>query len=375
MFLVVLSFSALTGCNGFFVDSNSSSNNSSSGGGSGSGGTTTTTPTAKFAFVANGANNTGTGTVSAYTVNTSSGALTATSGSPFAAATGPNSIVADAAGKFVYVANQSGGVSAYTVNRSTGVLTAITGSPFPTGSAPAGIAIDPAAKFLYVANAGSSNISGYSIDPTSGALTAFSGTIATGGTPDSIQVDPDSRFVYVGLHSGGVQLFKIGADGTLANVKTTATTPCGRAASIVFDSKYRFMYVTDGETGICAYAINANSGDFSPITSSLVPTGNNPVALALSPNGAQIFAVNHDDDTVSEFGVAADGSIAEVTGSPFPTGKHPIALAVDPASKFLYVVNDTDNNISVLTIGSSGALTAGAAVAAGTQPQAIAVTQ
>jgi 6-phosphogluconolactonase len=376
LFIALLSFSLLTGCNGFFVDSNSTSSSGNNNGGSNNGGgTTPTTPTAKYAFVANGANNTGTGTVSAYTVNTTSGALTAVTGSPFSAATGPNSIVSDSGGKFVYVANQSGGVSAYTVNRSTGVLAPITGSPFATGSAPTAIAIDAAAKFLYVANRGASTISGYSVNSTSGVLTPFAGTISTGNTPVSIQVDPTSRFVYVGLLTGGVQYFKIGTDGTLTNVKTTSTSPCGRAASIVFDSKYRFMYVTDGETGICAYAINANSGDFTAITSQLAATGNNPVMLTLSPNGTQLFAVNYGDDNVSEFGVSSDGSITEVTGSPFNTGKHPIALAVDPANKFLYVVNDTDNNISVFTIGSSGALTAGTAVSAGTQPQAIVVTQ
>jgi DNA-binding beta-propeller fold protein YncE len=65
----------------------------------------------------------------------------------------PYGIAVDPMGKFVYVANQRGSnVSAYTINPSTGALAAVSGSPFAAGSTAEGVAVDPMGKFLYVAN-------------------------------------------------------------------------------------------------------------------------------------------------------------------------------------------------------------------------------
>ena len=58
-----------------------------------------------------------------------------------------------------------GYVSGYSVDASTGALTAIPGKPFATGLGPLGdIAVTPSGKFLYVTNYGSGDISGYSVD-------------------------------------------------------------------------------------------------------------------------------------------------------------------------------------------------------------------
>ena len=50
--------------------------------------------------------------------------------------------------QFAYVANQnSSNVSGYTINATTGALTAIAGSPFPAGALPGSVAVDPTGKF------------------------------------------------------------------------------------------------------------------------------------------------------------------------------------------------------------------------------------
>ena len=75
--------------------------------------------------------------VSAYSVNTTTGALTPIAGSPFAIGTGPGTLSIDSSGYFAYLANHgSGGVSAFSINATTGALTAIAGSPFATGANP-----------------------------------------------------------------------------------------------------------------------------------------------------------------------------------------------------------------------------------------------
>src|SRR2546428_4586576 len=94
-------------------------------------------PVRFFAYVANNTNTVG--SVSAYTIDGNSGALSAVPGSPFASGANPNSItVANSAGaaRFAYVSNSaSGNISGYSVNATTGALTALTGSLFPAAGA------------------------------------------------------------------------------------------------------------------------------------------------------------------------------------------------------------------------------------------------
>jgi uncharacterized repeat protein (TIGR01451 family) len=165
-------------------------------------------PTGKFAYVANG----NSANISAYTINPSTGALTAIAGSPFPAGSTPSSVVVDPTGKFAYVANfSSANVSAYTINPSTGALTDIVGSPFPTFDTPISLVVDPTGKFAYVANRGSNNVSGYTINPSTGALTPIAGSpFSAGSEPFSVVVDPTGNFAYVAnSFSGNVSGYAI----------------------------------------------------------------------------------------------------------------------------------------------------------------------
>ena len=125
------------------------------------------------------------GHVSAFAIDTITGALTAVDGSPFSAGRAPKGIAADPSGKFAYVANQGeSSISAFAIDPATGALTAIAGSPFAAGNFPLSIAIDPAGKFAYTANAVSEDVSAFTIDAATGALTAITGSpFAAGGYP------------------------------------------------------------------------------------------------------------------------------------------------------------------------------------------------
>jgi 6-phosphogluconolactonase (cycloisomerase 2 family) len=90
-------------------------------------------PSGKFAYVINDGTN-----VTAFSVNTTSGELTLvgnvdTGISPFA-------LAVDSSGKFLYVTNQTdGNVSAYTINSATGALIPVVGSPFAAANSPVSI--------------------------------------------------------------------------------------------------------------------------------------------------------------------------------------------------------------------------------------------
>ncbi len=187
----------------------------------------TVDPSGKFAYVANQVSY----NVSAYTINSITGVLTAVAGSPFATAGSANSVTVDPTGKFVYVANQIGGISAFTINATSGVLTPVSGSPFATGGLyAAAITIAPSGKFAYVAHDGSSNISAFNIDPASGALSAVVGSpFAAGiGSLRTVSVDPSGKFVYVASYNSAVPplaaAFSIDVStGALTSIGTVAT--------------------------------------------------------------------------------------------------------------------------------------------------------
>jgi 6-phosphogluconolactonase (cycloisomerase 2 family) len=80
--------------------------------------------------------------VAAYSITPTSGALTlAVSG--VAAGVFPVSLALDPSGDFAYIANDtSNTVSVYTVDTTSGALTQITGSPFAAGDGARAVAID-----------------------------------------------------------------------------------------------------------------------------------------------------------------------------------------------------------------------------------------
>jgi 6-phosphogluconolactonase len=131
------------------------------------------TPDGKFVVVVNQATN----SVSVFSLNSGTGALTEVSGSPFATGNLPNPVAIDPSGKFVFVGNTgAGSLSAYTID-SAGSLTPVTGTPIPLGTnaQPSSIAVDPAGKFVYVSIV-PKQVAGFALDPSTGVLTPITGS-------------------------------------------------------------------------------------------------------------------------------------------------------------------------------------------------------
>jgi 6-phosphogluconolactonase len=92
------------------------------------------------------------------------GSLKEVSGSPYAVGTGPNGVVLDTTGSYVYVANKgSNNISAFTLTAASGKLTAIAGSPFASGGQlPTALVNDNSKKFVAVINSGANGTGGNS---------------------------------------------------------------------------------------------------------------------------------------------------------------------------------------------------------------------
>jgi 6-phosphogluconolactonase len=127
------------------------------------------------------------GNISGFDIDPNSGALTKILGSPFTATggSGPTQLAIDPGGKFVYATTpgSSDSIWCFTIDSTTGQLTAVPSSPF---SLPAGelfAVFDPAGGHFYIGSS-SGAIEGYSSNPSTGVLTTVpSSPFSTGTAP------------------------------------------------------------------------------------------------------------------------------------------------------------------------------------------------
>ena len=105
-----------------------------------------------------------------------------------------------------------------------------------------------------------------------------------------------------------------------------------------------FVYVTSalaagpnsyGEVNV--FEINSESGRMRQIPTSPFPSGGrNPVAEAVSPDQADLYVINHDDNTIVQFAIGTDGKLYPQNTVNTP-GIFPLAVAT--SGNFLFVVD------------------------------------
>lgn len=136
----------------------------------------TTDPAGRYLYAANYS---APGRVFVYTINSISGVLAQIAGLGPGFSTvndGPDSILVDPKSRFLYVGNQTpSNLAGFTIDSSTGGLTAMSGSPFAgfTGA----LAMDPAGTYLYSGTGG--NVRAFSVNVSTGVPTLI-GTVTAG---------------------------------------------------------------------------------------------------------------------------------------------------------------------------------------------------
>jgi len=290
----------------------------------------TVDPSGKFAYVASSGNvwDIDFGSVLTYTINPTTGALTSTTGGINATGINGtpeffNSVAVDPSGKFAYAADGGafpagsfGGlssVSMYTINSTTGALTS-TGM-IAAGAGPDSVAVDPAGKFAYVTNFESNDVSMYTIDATTGAL-APTGTIAAGPGPVSVAVDPAGKFAYVANWTydteGSVSMYTI--DATTGALTFIGSIAAGTSAfSVAVDPAGKFAYVAnwtgnDTEGSVSMYTIDATTGVLTP--SGTIATELSPTSIVIHPSGKFAYVTNSGSNSVSMYSIdSATGTL------------------------------------------------------------------
>ena len=287
-------------------------------------------PTGKFLYAVN---ENGDGTVSAFALEASGGALTHLNHQSSRGG-GPCHLSVDRRGKNVLVANYNTGSIAVLPIGADGRLGAATSTAQHEGSGPDKgrqegphahwIAPDAAERFAITADLGLDRLLVYRFDADHGAITpnapAFARS-APGAGPRHAAFHPDGRHLYViNELNSTVAAYDYDLErGTLSATQTLPTLPAdfrgnSSTAEIAVDPSGRFLYGSNrGHDSIAAFAIDAKSGRLSAL--GIEPTrGKTPRNFAIDPSGSFLLAANQDSNTVVVF------RIDPQTGRLAPTG-------------------------------------------------------
>lgn len=318
--------------------------------------------------------------ISAFSVDTN-GSLSPVPGSPFA--TGgqgiygypyahsiysPNRIIV--VNNFLYASNSaSNNVSAFTIDTATGVLTAVRANPFPTNAyddaynSGISLAATPDGKFLYAGSTGfGGQITIFSMDPTTGALTMVGASpVAAGGPVYSLKVSPDGKFLAVALYqTHQIAVFAIQTNGTLQAVANSPfTLSSGSPTSVDINCADTLLFAGGNSGNIYAFNI-ASDGQLSAVSGSPFATGvSSNWVVALSADDNTLFSSTPGSNTVNAFAVGSDGSLT-VPGSFAGAGSgafNPGGLSVSGDGLLLYAadtaVTGGFGGISTFTLGGA----------------------
>jgi YVTN family beta-propeller protein len=312
-----------------------------------------------------------------FSLSASNGDLSPVGAGTVGSGSQPSGVAVDPAGKYVYAVNiVSDNVSMYTIDPTTGALTA--NGTIASGNDPVQITVDPTGRYAYVVNrnlaASTGSISQYTIN-ASGQLVA-NGTVTIGNRPHGITIEPLGRYAYVANRtSGTIEAFAIGADGKLTSL---GTVPKANAMYLAADPSGRFLYSANNVAQtVSQWSIGSNGTLISSGPDLFL--GGTIRGITVDATGRFVHAADFNNNIMHWYAInqttgvlGSHGSLA-LPGGPFI---QPEMIATDPQGKFLYSANSGNNTVTIFNIDSStGALSILRSVAAGAAPLGIAVSR
>jgi 6-phosphogluconolactonase len=272
--------------------------------------------------------------------------------------------------QFLYASDtQNAQIDGFSINQTTGALTALSGSPFATGTlsfpgalaAPPGdLGSSPGSSLLYAADSGTIDM--FTIS-AAGVPTALSGSPYVPEAGFSIVVDPSGNFLYAADDDppGGIFAFTTDSTGVLAAVPDSPFTIPGQTVvdslpiGVTDTGSYVYAALSQANQ-IAAFSIVSGTGALTPVPNSPFPAGTAPTAVVAAGNF--LYAINSSDGTISGYSInSTNGVLTPLSGSPFAIVG--FSLATDYVGQHLYVAGLTGlTGIQEFSVDStSGALT------------------
>ena len=296
-----------------------------------------------------------TNSVSAFAVD-AGGVLTSVPGSPFSTGGAGANVLCAAVDRItvspsrnlLFVANSGDQtISVFSINATTGALTAVAGSPFASGLTPdacAGISLaaTPDGNFLMASSNGT--IKTFNVAATTGVLTPATSLSGLLTPMVGMKISGDGRFLAVS-HQLSVSIFTIASDGSLTAVAGSPfpRTGTGLIGGLEFNCDGTLLYAGEGgATGSItdAWSVGA-TGSLSPIAGSpFSATGSDSNVVFLTPDNNILLQSNQGSSDLNSFTVNADGTISSIGSFNIAAGHVPAGLSSDNSGLFLYAADD-----------------------------------
>lgn len=353
-------------------------------------------PSGKFAYATSGFENAG-DQLALFTVNANA---TLTLGGTIAFPYFPTGVVVDPIGKYLYVSvDDIGGTNSttqlygYSIDSTTGALTALDGSPWALAAGTYGdVAIHPSGAHLYVANLNAIGVVEYTINRANGAPTQ-SGTSATPcSITSTLQFSPDATHAYAICSNGGtgsaanntVADLSVDTNGKLTLQNTAFGGPFPRQIQVDPSGKFVYVvgsgsdYVDNGNNGtstadnmLLVYQTQSD-GSIKLISQIAGRVGENSLAIVggTAPviwKTANAYITTVGDNKLTPYTVASDGPLT--AGASLTTAAGPFAATMFPwSSNLLFATKSAAPNLYSYTVSGntlSGGLSFGSAAVTG----------
>ena len=268
--------------------------------------------------------------------------------------------------QWLYVA-QGSQIEAFSINGTTGALTALTGSPFASSNPEASsMSTDPAGKFVFLSGANDNQVTVFSVNQKDGSLTTV-GSFPTGFFAAEATTDGLGKFLYVtaGNLGGEVAVYSIGSTGSLTpisgspfpiSIAQLEAEPTGKFLLGVTGNGANNGFTNDDN--IYVFSINQSTGAITPVTGSPFRTTFTPATLTVHPSGTFVYTFNQTVVGTSptegfQFNTAT-GAVTPLSSSPFTTLTAPAGM-FDQSGTFLFMHPGT--SLSVASVNTTtGAL-------------------
>jgi 6-phosphogluconolactonase (cycloisomerase 2 family) len=288
-------------------------------------------PSKKFLYAANSSE----ADISRFTISTA-GVLTEQTPrmSVGVGVTTPSFLAIDPAGSFLYVGNTGANnpsVSVFSIDSTSGSLSAVPGSPFSIGISPLNMKLSPNGNNLYITGAGSPGfIEVWGI--ASGILSPVPVQVIQPGTnPYGLTIDPSGSFLYTAnFGDNSISEYTVSsADGSLTElsgspISETFSSPL----ALLVDSSGKFLFVANqGSSNLGAYAIGSD-GSLTVLTNSPFAAAAQPSFIAQDPSGKYLFVGNQSSPVIQSFSLDSTGTLTSI--ATYSVGNTPSSIAVSP---------------------------------------------
>ncbi|QJD78031.1 lactonase family protein [Spirosoma rhododendri] len=286
----------------------------------------------------------------------------------------PSFLALHPSGRYVYSADEgaengpakTGTVSAYSVDKSTGKLTFLN-KQSSLGNSPCYVSIDKTGKNAFVANYGGGSMAVLPIQ-ADGKLTASSDSVQDAGSGPNTQrqerphvhsatISPDNQYVYIAdLGTDRLSIVK-------PDVKTGKVTPASmpyvtvkpgsgpRHLAIHPSGRYAYL-VEELTSSVAVFSRDSKTGALTMMQEGVkslpsnFTTTNYSADIHLDPSGRFLYMSNRGRNALAIFAVGNDGKLTSI-GEQATEGKIPRNFLIDPKGDFVFVANQDTDNITI----------------------------